>query len=145
MADITELMPFLLAFGMVLVFFIAVLVIATYVYMGLTLSATAKKLRTKQPWLAWIPVGNIVLMSRMAKMHWWPALLICSVVLLIIPYLGIVLFYIAMIVLGVFSYIWTWKICEARHKPGYWSILQLIPFVGGIWTFIMWGSLAWSK
>jgi dTDP-4-dehydrorhamnose reductase len=33
----------------------------------------AKKIGTKYPWLAWVPVADYVLMSMMAGMHWWPA------------------------------------------------------------------------
>ncbi|MBU0459714.1 MAG: hypothetical protein KKH52_01795 [Nanoarchaeota archaeon] len=112
--------------------------IGLYVYMALALMTVAKRLKDKQPWLAWIPVANLVLMARLAKMHWWPVLLVIG---MIIPFVN----FVAGIALLVFTMIWMWKICEARKRPGWWAILVLIPFVGGIWGLVMWGILAWSK
>ena len=127
-------MPFLGAFFGVMV----VVGIVFYIYMALALMFTAKKLNDPQPWLAWIPVANFVLMARLAKMHWWPVLLIIG---FIIPILN----FIAMIAFTVYMVIWQWKICEARNRPGWWVILQFVPFIGGIWTLVMWGILAWSE
>lgn len=116
----------------------ALIFVALYVYMALALMAVAKRLGTPNAWLAWIPVGNFVLMANMAKMPWWPVLLLIG---LIIPILNI---FVA-IAFAVFVYLWIWKICEARNRPGWWSLLQLIPFAGAIWGLILWGILAWSK
>jgi hypothetical protein len=109
-----------------------------YVYAALTLMFTAKKLNDSQPWLAWIPVANFVLMARLAKMHWWP-------VLLLIAFLIPILNFVAIIVFTVFMVIWQWKICEARNRPGWWVLLQFIPFFGSLWYLIMWGILAWGE
>ena len=116
----------------------AVIGVIFYVYIALTLMTVAKKLGDKQPWLAWIPVANLVLLARLAKMHWWPVLLLIG---LFIPFLN----FLASIALAVFLIIWQWKICEARNRPGWWAILQIIPVVGGIWALVMWGILAWGK
>ncbi len=118
--------------------FYTLLFLGIYVYSSLALMAVAKKKGDKQPWLAWVPVGNLYLMSRIAKMHWWPLLLL---VLIWLPGFNTL----ALLTLGVFYYIWTWKICEAGKKPGWWSLLTLIPIFGGIWYFVMWGVLAWSE
>lgn len=128
------IVAFLLGFALVgLVIFAAV-----YVFMSLALMAVAKKLKTEPAWLAWVPIGNLYLMSKMAKMHWWPILLLIGYV---IPYINII----TNIALMVFMIIWQWKVCEARKRPGWWAVLQLIPVVGWIWAFIMWGILAWGK
>jgi hypothetical protein len=112
--------------------------IAMYIYMGLTLMSVAKKLKVEPAWLAWVPIGNVYLMTKMAKMPWWPMLLLIGA---LIPYLGII----AMVAFMVFAFIWMWKICEARSRPGWWVLLSLIPLVGGIWSIVMWGILAWGK
>jgi hypothetical protein len=127
-------MGFLMGFLAVFV----VIGIAAYVYFALALMAVAKKLKDPQPWLAWIPIANMVLIARLAKMHWWPVLLLIAV---FIPIVG----FVASIVLGVFMFIWMWKVLEALGKPGWWVLLTLIPFVGGIWQFIMWGIMAWGE
>jgi len=112
--------------------------VAVYVYTALTLMTVAKRLKDKQPWLAWIPIANMVLLARLAKMHWWPVLLVIGA---LIPVVG----FLFVIALAVFGIIWTWKVCEARKRPGWWSLLVLIPLAGSIWYLVMWGILAWSK
>jgi len=121
-------------------FFIIFLIvaIALYVYSALALMAIAKRTKTENGWLAWIPIGNLVLMANIAKMHWWPVLLIIG---LFIPIIN----FFAMMALAVFVVIWLWKICEARGKPGWWAVLTIIPFVGSIWMLIMMGILAWGE
>jgi len=121
-------------------FFAVFLIIAIgfYIYFALALMAVAKRTKTENPLLAWIPVANLYLMSKIAGQHWWPLLLLIG---FLIPFLNII----AMIVFMVYMFIWQWKICEARDKPGWWVLLQLIPFVGSIWGLVMWGILAWGK
>lgn len=122
--------------GMFVVFLIVA--IALYVYSALALMNIAKRTKTPNEWLAWIPIGNLVLMANIAKMHWWPVLLLIA---FFIPFVN----FLAMIALAVFVMIWLWKICETRGKPGWWAILTIIPFVGGIWMLIMLGILAWGE
>ncbi|MBT6774184.1 hypothetical protein HOA91_02335 [Candidatus Woesearchaeota archaeon] len=119
--------------------------IAFYVYVALALMAVAKRLNDPQPWLAWIPVGNMVLMARLAKMHWWPVLLLTTILIMWIPVVGQVIYFIAIIIFSIFTIIWQWKICEARDHPGWWVLLTFIPIVGMVWYFIMWGILAWGE
>jgi len=118
--------------------FFVILGLAFYIYMAVTLMKTAQRLKKQNAWLAWIPVGNLVLMADMAEMHWWPVLLLLGI---IIPFVG----FLALIALIVFSFIWQWKICEARKRPGWWPLLQLVPVVGTIWGLVMWGILAWGE
>lgn len=122
--------------GMFVVFLIVA--IALYVYMALALMNIAKRTKTPNEWLAWIPIGHLVLMANIAKMHWWPVLLLIAV---FIPFIGAL----AGIALTVFVIMWLWKICEARGKPGWWAILTIIPFAGSIWMLIMIGILAWGE
>lgn len=121
---------------MVIVMFTVLL--AIYIYSAITLRRTAIRMKMQDTWLAWIPVGNLVLLSRMAKMDWWPILLLLGAW---IPFIGGVL---SLVLLG-FTIAWTYKVCEARKKPGYWAILTLIPIFGWIWGMVMWGILAWGE
>ena len=125
---------FLGAFMLVMV----LALIAAYIYSSLTLMRVAKRTKTEPAWLAWVPIGNLYLMSKMAKMHWWPLLLL---IVGCIPYIGVI----ASLVFAVYSMIWMWKICEARERPGWWALLTLIPFAGWIWGLVMWGILAWGE
>ena len=114
-------MPAIFAGGMIL--FILIFAAAIYVYMALALSTIATKTHTENPWLAWIPIANIVLMLNIAKKPiWW-------IVLFFIPIVSIVM---AIIV---------WMgIAEARGKPNWWGILLIVPIV----NFIVPGYLAWA-
>lgn len=121
-----------------LLIFAAFMVLIIYVYSALTMMFTAQKLKTEPTWLAWIPIANLVLVAKMAKMHWWPVLLIIGA---FIPYVG----FLFSLALMVFYIIWLWNICEYRKKDGWWAILIIIPFLGSLWHLVLWGILAWSK
>ena len=114
-------LPTLFAGGMLL--FILVLAAACYVYVALALSTIATKTNTENPWLAWIPIANVVLMLNIAKKPvWW-------IILFLIPFVSIV---IAIIV---------WMgVAEARGKPNWWGILLIVPVAG----LIVPGYLAWA-
>ena len=117
----------LLAIGAM--FFVLFLVI--YVYTALVLMTIAKKTKTDNAWLAWIPVANIYLMTQVAGVSGWLTLLILAG---IIPIVG------ALVLLVFMIWLW-WKIAEARNRPGWWGILMLIPIVG----WILMGILAWGE
>ena len=108
--------------------------LGSYIYYAFAFMTIAKKTNYPTPAIAWIPgIGQLIISASVAKMHWWPILLI---LVGWIPFVG----WIGMVVLAVYSVIWTWKVCEARKKPGWWAILMLIPIV----NFIMIGIVAWS-
>src|SRR6266516_2542834 len=53
-------------------FFMFVFFLAFYVYLALALQTIANKTGTPNAWLAWIPIGNLVLMLNVAKKPlWW--------------------------------------------------------------------------
>jgi hypothetical protein len=94
-----------------------------YVYHALALQTIATKTNTENPWFAWIPILNILLMINIAKKPiWW-------IILFIIPVVNIVI------------YIILWMgIAEARNKPNWLGILTIVPVV----NIIVPGYLAWS-
>ncbi len=112
--------------------------LALYIYMALAMMPVARRTNTDPAWLAFIPIANLYLMSKMAGMHWWPVLL---VVLFFIPFVSMI----AGIILYVFMIIWQWRICEIRRRPGWWSLITIIPIIGAVWQFVMWGTLAWGE
>lgn len=94
-----------------------------YVYMALALQTIADKTSTPNPWLAWIPIANAILMLQIAKKPlWW-------FLLFLIPLVNVV---IAIIV---------WMgIAEARQKPNWWGILMIVPIA----NLVVPGYLAWA-
>jgi len=108
--------------GAFLLIFCIIFLVA-YVYHSLALQTIATKTNTENPWLAWIPIVQIILMLNIArKPIWW-------IILFFIPLVGLV-----MLVL-----VWM-GIAEARNKPNWWGILIIVPVV----NIIVPGYLAWS-
>ena len=103
--------------------FILIFSAVMYVYTALALYAIAQKTNTENPWLAWIPIANIILMLNIAKKPlWW-------IILCLIPFVNII-----MLIL-----IWM-GIAEARQKPNWWGVLMIVPVV----NLIVPGYLAWA-
>ena len=131
------ILPFLLIFGLIFLGF--------YIYASLAYMKIADKTQTPNGWLAWIPIANLYLISRMAKSHWWPLLLLLTYpIMLISPALAFIPM-IAMFILMVFVIIWTWKMFQAVGMRGWWSITPLIPFIGSIIFLVGLGIAAWGK
>ena len=100
-----------------------VIFLAVYVYFALALQTIAKKTNTENPWLAWIPIANLILMVNIAKKPmWW-------VLMCFIPLVNIV-----------FTIMIFMAIAEARGKPNWWGILMIVPVA----NLIVPGYLAWS-
>lgn len=131
----TELMGYIIAFF----FIVLLLLIFNYVYTSFMVMKIAKRLGEKNPGYAWIPlVGKPLLMSKMAKMPWWPLLFMLGGIVPIIGQL-IVLAY------TVFYYVWWWKVTERRGLEGWLVLLTIIPLLGWIWAYVLLGMLAYKK
>lgn len=117
-------------FGAFFMFFL-VIILALYIYTALALMGMAKKTKTQNGWLGFIPIANVYLMTQIAKLPWWWTLFI---LLPIIPILGGIAFVVIMVC------IW-WKMAEALKRPGWWALLMLIPIV----NLVIMGIMAWGK
>ena len=96
---------------------------AVYIYMALALQTIARKTNTKNDWLAWIPIANMILLLEIArKPLWW-------LLLLLIPLVNIVISIV----------VWV-GVAEARGKPSWWGLLMIVPGV----NLIVPGYLAWG-
>jgi len=117
MADLLTM--FMYIYGILLV-----VGIVYYVYTSWVRMVIARKLNNPHPWLAWIPIAREYQLTELAGVQWWTFLLF-----MFIPFVNI----------GIWVW-WWWKIAEARGKPGWFSILMLIPIVG----MVVQGIIAWS-
>jgi hypothetical protein len=76
-----------------LLFFALVCGLVFYVYLALALQTIATKTGTPNAWLAWIPIGNIILMLNVAKKPLWWFLLflipLVNLVMAIIVWMGV--------------------------------------------------------
>ena len=124
-----DLFPFF-GFGIAMIFFMFLLFGLLYIYMAYALMTIADKTKTKDSWLAWIPIANLYLMTQIAKAEWWTFIIV--LVAGLIP-LGFLVSW--GIIIG-----WWWKIAERRGFPGWVSLLLLIPIV----NFIAIGVIAWN-
>ncbi len=103
--------------------FMFVIFAAVYVYFALAFQTIAKKTNTENPWWAWVPILNVLLVANIAKKPMWWGLL-CF-----IPLVGIV-----------FGIILLMGVAEARNKPSWWGILMIVPVA----NLIVPGYLAWA-
>ncbi|MDP3992060.1 MAG: hypothetical protein U1B79_00625 [Candidatus Pacearchaeota archaeon] len=110
-------------------FFIGLFAIL-YAYVALALMAIARKTKTKNAWLAWIPIANFYLLTQMARKsgHWTWILLLGF-----LPFGGTFI-----TAVGIWFF---WRVAERIKFPGWVSLFLLIPFV----NLIVLGVLAWSK
>lgn len=110
-----------LAGGLLMVFL--TVGVAVYVYMALAVQTIARKTNTKNDWLAWIPIANIILLLEIArKPLWW-------LLLLVIPLVNLVISIV----------VWV-GVAEARGKPSWWGLLMIVPGI----NLIVPGYLAWG-
>ena len=90
-----------------------VVMVVIYLYFTITLMLIAQKTNTENPWMAWIPILNLVLILNIAKKPvWW-----------------LILFFIPLVNLVVNILIWM-EIAKARGKPDWVGILLIVPVIG---------------
>jgi hypothetical protein len=136
--DPTQFLESLMAVAVYAVILI-ILFIAIYIYSSWALMTIAKKAKAKNPWLAWVPIGNLVLTADIAGMHWWPILLFIPYIVLMmisvfLPVLAIPAGVFVMVV-SIYTIIWQWKMFEAVERPGWWALVSLI--VGGLGMVVL--------
>ncbi|MCX8159093.1 MAG: hypothetical protein N3D20_02275 [Candidatus Pacearchaeota archaeon] len=120
-----------IASGILMTFF--VLLIAIYVYCAFALMTIAKKLNTKNAWMAWIPVLNYYYLTKISRVSplWTLSLLACLIPFA--PWLG-------WFMVGVMIWMF-WRIAEMRKLPGWISLLLIVPLL----NFVILGIIAWYK
>jgi len=105
--------------------------IVFYIYIAFALMSIAKRRKMENGWLAFIPIANFYLMTRIAKVSaWW----MLALLLVVIPFVGGAALGVVMI------FLW-WKIAESLRHPGWWGLLMVIPLV----NLVMAGIMAWGK
>lgn len=108
-----------IVFGIILA--IVAIIIVVYVVFALSLYKIAKRTKTQDPFLAWIPIVNIYLMTQIAKRPaWW-------IVLMLIPIVNIV----------VNVLLWM-DISKRMGKPDWWGvIIGIVPIVNLIMILML--------
>ena len=125
--DLSEIVGLFAAFYLIFL----VVVLALYIYTSIALMTIAHKTRTRNAWLAWIPIANFYLVTQIAGVSglWTLALLAA-----LVPFVG------PLLLAGVGIWLF-WRVAEKRRFPGWISLLLLIPVV----NLVILGILAWGK
>lgn len=84
-----------------------------YVYLAFTLMILARRLSASNIWMAWVPIANMYLMTKMANLPWWWMLGF------FIPFIN---FFIA-------GYVWS-EIGKRFGKPWWVGGLVFLPLIG---------------
>jgi hypothetical protein len=115
----SELMNFFEIYNLGLGFLVTAIffALALYVYVSYSLMTIARKTKTDNAWLAWIPVANLYLVTQIAKVPWWTLLI--AIVASLLP--------LGQILVAVISAWWWWNISERMSRPGWLGILFVIP------------------
>ncbi len=117
--------------------FLVIIAVAFWIYTSLAWATIGKKLKHKNPWIAWIPFARTGLILELGKFHWAFAFLY------LVPIIG----WAALAVLCIIAH---WKIFETRNYPGWFALIpiaSLIPIVGGlagITYLVILGIVAWK-
>jgi len=113
-------------------------VLPIYIYFSLVYMKLAQKIGVRPAWLAWIPIANIYLISKMAQRHWWPLLLILTFV---IPFLNVI----TLMIFLTFNFFWHCRIFERVGRPAWWAVASLIPGFGSMVFLVMLSLAAWKE
>jgi len=93
-------------------FVILIVLGLAYIWTAVCLQRIAQKAQAERSWLAWVPVGNLFLMCRLASTSpWW-------VLLCLIPYVGFL-----------FSIILACRVPRALGITGGSRFLMIVPLV----------------
>lgn len=143
----------LILLGFIFIFEI-ILAIASYVYMAIALSAIARKTKTPNPWLAWIPIANYVLIWQISQTPLWTIISVftASFIYVMLSIIASFVGSIAAVILMIFAVLillsamvitvwWYWRITVRRGFSPWYLLLNLIPIAG---PYIFFGILAWS-
>lgn len=109
-----------------------------YIYLSLVYMKLAQKIGVQPAWIAWIPIAKIYLISKMAQSHWWPMLLVFT---LIVPILNVI----ALMILLTFNFFWHCRIFEKVGRPAWWAVTLLIPGFGSMVFLVMLSLAAWKE
>lgn len=128
-----------------LIIFVIGLIIA-YVISGLTYSKLAKKAGLPNPWLAWIPLGNVYLILQMTKLPIW----LIAVPVANVLFVNSMGFEDPTQLLVVFIYfvvtiIWDNKLLEAFGENKSLAFLHLVPGIGSLIVLIIIMKMAFGS
>jgi len=104
--------------------FFVIFLLLVYAWQAYCLQTIAKRTGTEDPWLAWIPIGNIYLMCKIADLSGWM----------------ILLFFIPLVNIIIMIYIWM-EIAQAVGMSRTLGIFIIIPLL----NFIIMGVLAFGS
>lgn len=137
--------------------FVGIVWLGIWIYTSFAYMEIARKLKYKNPWLAWIPFARSAMILQLGGFPWGWVFLWSPVVLFPLMFLGIwwlafaSLLFTGVIAFSVLCYISHWRFFEKR---GYYGWLALTPLAGivlyylsvfaGIAFLVILGFVAWK-
>ena len=129
--DLGDLLNFIFGFGIAFFLLLLFICVGFYIYFSLALMNIAKRTKTDNYWLAWIPIANIYLFVKTAKLSgWWTFAILGG----LIPGFGEFIF--------IALFVWWWiRVAQNLKRNVALGVFSVVPIVN-IFTV---GSLAWGK
>lgn len=135
------------------------LLLLLYIYLSLAYTFIGRRAKVYHYGVAWVPViGPLLVSCRAAQMGHWPiyplaAALLSSIAETLLMFSPFAMYsfalmslnYILVIAFSIFWFIWTWKMFRAVSRPGWWSLVNIVPFFGWAAFLIFLGIAAWGK
>ena len=84
--------------------------------------------------------------GKISRQSWWSGMVIIATISLSLSFLALMLQSEALILLLTLATIWPWLAISAkrwhdREKSGLWSLITLVPIIGGLWMLVECGFL----
>ncbi len=106
-----------------------IIALVVYIITSFCFMIIAQKTNTEGAWMAWFPVLNLFLMSRIACSQWWPLLSVVLAIIFLLEGMEF-LFLLSLLFLSINIILWEWRIFERLGFPGWWVLSFLVPVFG---------------
>lgn len=146
------------AWSWALILPVLVIFLGVWIYTSLAYMEIARKLKYKNPWLAWIPFARGAMVLQLGGFNWGWIFLWSPLVLLPLTFLNwglgiasMVLAVAGAVAFMVLCYISHWRFFEKRGYYGWLALAPLIGVIMGYLSFLAWlaflvilGFVAWK-
>jgi len=88
--------------------------------------------------------------GKISRQSWWFGMTIIAIISIVLSFFALMLQSEALILVLTIATLWPWLAISAkrwhdREKSGLWSLITLVPIIGGLWMLVECGFLGQKK